>query len=119
MTGFIPLADCDATDDAICDCVKCEVDRAAWALQTGDINCQLLASADPDLLSVVLAWEKISEPMRKVIGALAADSASQPNFSQTNSGFVSDFGVPHYVRIFAAYVSALPNQPFQNRRESS
>ncbi len=57
--GFIPLGDCDTTTELICDCVKCDACRAARALQTGDINCRLLASVDADLLSVVLAWENL------------------------------------------------------------
>ena len=45
--------------------------RAAWArMYSGRSNWLDLSSIDADLLSVVLAWEKISGPVRKRICAL-------------------------------------------------
>jgi hypothetical protein len=45
--------------------------RAATALHFGRSNWLDLSSVDADLLSVVLAWEKISHPIRKAIAALS------------------------------------------------
>gem|GEM_PF-6637851 len=47
--------------------VICEQCGAARALHLGRSNWLDLASIDPDLLSVVLGWEKISEPIQKSI----------------------------------------------------
>lgn len=69
--GTSPTDYLSVTAEATCDCVKCDACGAARALQTGDINCRLLASVDANLLSVVLAWANLSQPIRKAIIGLA------------------------------------------------
>jgi len=69
--GIEPACDCGGTNEAVCDCVNCEACRAAPALHSAFSNWLDLSSLDADLLSVVLAWEKISEPIRKAIVTLA------------------------------------------------
>ena len=70
VLGIEPAICFDGTNEAVCDCVNCAQCRAARALHSGNSNWLDLASIDADLLSVVLAWGKLSEPVRKGICAL-------------------------------------------------
>ncbi len=72
--GIEPASDFDGTAETPCDCVKCKDARAAQALHLGRSNWLDLSSIDADLLTVVLAWEKISEPIRKAIVSLVESS---------------------------------------------
>ena len=69
--GIEPAGDFDLTTEVVCDCVNCQEGRAAPALHSGRSAWLDLSSIDADLLSVVLAWEKISGPIRKAIVSLA------------------------------------------------
>jgi hypothetical protein len=69
--GLEPSAEFYRTDDAASSSVIREACGAARALHSGRPNWLDLASIDTDLLSVVLAWERISEPIRKAILSLA------------------------------------------------
>ena len=68
--GIEPTCEIDGTTEAICDCVNCEKCRAAPALHSGGFKSLPVSSVDADLLSIVLAWEKISGPIRKAILSL-------------------------------------------------
>lgn len=71
VAGIEPACDFDGKNERICDCVNCETCRAALALHSGGSNRLDLSSIDADLLSVVLAWQKISTPIRNAILGLA------------------------------------------------
>jgi hypothetical protein len=70
--GLEPTADSYPTEKAPCTSVICPECGAARALHSGRSNWLDLSSIDTELLSVVLAWEKISEPNRKAILRLAS-----------------------------------------------
>ena len=68
--GVEPLKDSAATSDADSTSVDCEACRAARALHLGDADWLQLSSLDADLQSVLLAWERLPEPIRRAILAL-------------------------------------------------
>ena len=69
-SGIEPAGDFALTAETVCDCVNCELGRAAPALHSGRSAWLDLSSIDADLLSVVFAWEKISGPIRTAIVSL-------------------------------------------------
>jgi hypothetical protein len=71
VAGIEPARDSDAIVNLSCACGNCEQCRAAPALHFPHSEWLDPASIDADLLTVVLAWEKISGPIRKAIVALA------------------------------------------------
>ena len=68
--GIEPAFDSDGIIKPACACGNCEECRAALALHFGRSIWLDLSSIDADLLSVVLAWENLSEPIRNAILAL-------------------------------------------------
>jgi hypothetical protein len=72
--GLEPTAEFHPKDDTTSGCVSCQECRAARALHFGRSNWLDLSSVDADLLSVVLGWGKIPEPIRKAIVALVEAS---------------------------------------------
>jgi hypothetical protein len=68
--GLEPTAEFYRTDDGASTSAICPECGAALALQSGRSNWLDLSSIDAGLLSVVLAWEKISDPIRKELCAL-------------------------------------------------
>ena len=68
--GIEPAKKSDASDAQLSNCVDQDQARAAPALHFGRPNWLDRASIDADLLSVVLAWKILSEPIRKAILAL-------------------------------------------------
>ena len=75
--GLEPTAEFYPRDDTASTSAICEKCRAAPALHSGRSTWLDLASVDANLLSVVLAWDKISEPIRKMIVQLAMIQGSQ------------------------------------------
>src|SRR5262249_52516222 len=69
--GIEPARDLDGIINPSCACGKCEEWPARTALHSPPAGWLDLASLDADLLSVVLAWERMSEPIRKAIVTLA------------------------------------------------
>lgn len=69
--GIEPAGDSDGIIKPACSCGNCEECRAASALHFACANSLDLSSIDTDLLTVVLAWAGISEPIRKAIVGLA------------------------------------------------
>jgi hypothetical protein len=74
--GIEPASNFDLTTATTCDCVNCEQCGAAPALHSRRSNWLDLASIDADLLSVVLAWEELSDPIQKGICALVRSAVS-------------------------------------------
>lgn len=74
--GIEPACDSDGIIKADYACGNCEQCRAAPALHFGRPNWLDLSSIDSDLQSVVVAWEKISKPIRKAILALVQSAVS-------------------------------------------
>ena len=72
--GIEPASDFDENAEVVCDCGNCEQCRAALALYSERPTWLNLSSVDADLLSVVLAWEKISPPIRMAILGLVESS---------------------------------------------
>jgi hypothetical protein len=72
--GIEPACESDGTNGGACDSVNREKGRGAPAPHFVRSNWLDLSSVDADLLSVVLAWEKISGPIRKAIIALVESS---------------------------------------------
>jgi hypothetical protein len=72
--GLEPTDEYDRTEDTTMTSVICQNCRAARALHSGHTHWLDLSSIDADLLSVVLGWEKISEPIRKAVIALMESS---------------------------------------------
>jgi hypothetical protein len=75
--GIEPAQEIDASDERLSNCVSEGESRAAPALHCGGANWLDLSSIDADLLSVVLAWGKISEPIRNCIVALVQSSVPE------------------------------------------
>jgi hypothetical protein len=75
--GIEPAHEIDANDEKVSDCVTRVEPRAAPALHSGRPDWLELSSLDADLQSVVLAWEKISEPIRNCIVALVYSVAPE------------------------------------------
>jgi hypothetical protein len=74
ILGLEPTAEFYPRDNAASTSVICEKCRAAPALHSGRSAWLDLSSIATDLLGVVLAWEKISDPIRKAIVSLAKSS---------------------------------------------
>lgn len=69
--GLEPTAEFYPTEVAASTSVICPACGAARALHFSRSGWLNLASIDPDLLSVVLAWERISSPIRNAIVGFA------------------------------------------------
>lgn len=68
--GIEPARNSDGTQDLYCNCVEGKAGRAVNTLHLGCPDWLRLSSLDTDLQSVVLAWDKLSEPIRRAILAL-------------------------------------------------
>jgi hypothetical protein len=72
LLGLEPTGEFYRTDEAASTSENCRECRAALALHSACTRWLDLSSIDADLLSVVLAWENISERIRAGIVVLAA-----------------------------------------------
>ncbi len=72
--GIEPASNVYGKTERACDCANCEECLAASALHSGRPNWLDLSAIDADLLNVVLAWEKISNPICNAIVTLAQSS---------------------------------------------
>jgi hypothetical protein len=64
-TGIEPASCGESTVNGDCGCVECQPPCAARALHSGGLNCQCLASLDPDLQRVIAAWDELPPAIRK------------------------------------------------------
>ncbi len=72
--GLEPTQRIDTSNGQLANCVNDEEARAAPALHFRRLDWLELSSIDADLLSVVLAWEKIRGSVRKEICALVQEA---------------------------------------------
>lgn len=68
--GIEPPLDSDATNNQPCGCEFCTDPCAANALHSCGSNCQFMATIDADLQSVIAAWERLPEAIRRAITGL-------------------------------------------------
>jgi hypothetical protein len=70
--GIEPASRYDASDEGVCFCESCLDHRAAVALHPGVAACLRASLIDIDLQSVVVAWGKLPETIRKKLLKLIA-----------------------------------------------
>ena len=68
--GFEPTCNSAASNNAACACEKCQAARAALALHSGCFKWLESALIDADLRKVIVAWDRLSGPIRDAMLAL-------------------------------------------------